>query len=433
MKKKAVAAIAFALVLLLVFSAGAMAYDVTKDDYKQPPATTVIINGQTIHPNLKNGVLFVDHVCYGGEKVKIIYVIEPSSTSEATTIAGRTYTITSQLSDNTINAYAFRYSSENTLMSAYPIESGSNSVTLNLPGTDQWEYGYGEINITVSGKVPASSSRLTKLVALKVEVQGAPENCLPPVVIPVVNKTKFQSDLNSMTNKYNNFKKMLDTYIGQVDTTSLSKDLTCAHDNLTQAKTLFSNGDYIAADNRLNLTETWLNRAEKDLKKVKAEYLCKQLKDRANEIYDLINQISAYVDEINSGAVKMSISEKIQIKASFNELQNDYSTIETDIQAVQAAINQGLYDDALSKAKSSMDFANKTYISAENLLNQLESKISTNATATSTNKSTSGGLSLPSFSVNRTVLYAAGGVVIAAVIIAILLYLRGGGRFDELK
>ena len=429
----AVAAIAFALVLLLVFSAGAMAYDVTKDDYKQPPATTVVINGQTTYPNLQNGVLFVNHVCYGGEKVRIIYVIEPSSSSEATTIAGRTYTITSQLSDNNINAYAFRYSSENTLMSAYPIESGSDSVTLNLPGTDQWEYGYGEINITVSGKVPASSSRLTRLVALKVEVQGAPENCLPPVIIPVVNKAKFQSDLNGATNKYNDFKKMLDEYIGQVDTSSLSKDLTCAHDNLTQAKTLFSNGDYISADNRLNLTDIWLDRAEKDLKKVKAEFLCKQLKDRANEIYNLINQISAYVDEINSGAVKMPISEKIKIKASFNEIQNDYTTIETDIQTVQAAINQGLYDDALSKAKSSMDFSNKTYISAENLLNQLESKISTNATSTSTNKSTSGGLSLPSFSINRTTLYIIGGVVVAAVVVAVLLYLRGGGRFDELK
>jgi len=105
--------------------------------------------------------------------------------------------------------------------------------------------------------------------------------------------------------------------------------------------------------------------------------MCELLKDSANKISNVINQISAYIDEINSGAVKLSTSEVIKIKANFNEIQNNYATIERDIQAVQAAINQGLYDDAISKAKNSLDFANKTYISVENLLNQLESKVAT--------------------------------------------------------
>ena len=430
--KKAVAAIAFALVLLLVLSLPAMAYDVTKDDFKQPPSVTVTINGQTIHPNLQNSVLFVNHVCYGGEKVSIVYVIEPSSTSEGTTIAGRSYTITTQLSDNTINAYAFRYSSENTLMSAYPIVSGSDSVTLNLPGVDQWEYGYGEINITVTGKIPAPNERLVRLKALSVEVQGAPSDCLPPVVIPVVNKAKFQSDINAAKNKYNQLKSELDKYLGQVDTTALSKDLKCANDNLTAAETLFSSGDYVKADEKLNATENWLNKAENDLKKVKAEYMCKEAQDKANEINNLINEISAYVDEIDSGAVKMSISEKIQIKAQFKEIQNDYSNLLADISAIKAAINNGMYDDAIAKANSTLNYADKVYDSANSLLNTLQSKISAPA-STPTATPTPKGVSLPSFNLNTTTLGIIGGVVIVAIIVAVLLYMRGGGRFDELR
>ncbi len=429
--KKAVAAIAFALLLLVVFSIPALAYDVTKDDFKQPPSVTVTIDGQTIHPNLQNGVLFVNHVCYGEEKVSIVYVIEPSSTSEGTTIAGRSYTITTQLSDNTIDAYAFRYSSENTLMSAYPIVSGSDSVTLNLPGVDQWEYGYGEINITVSGKIPSPNERLVRLKALSVEVQGAPPDCLPPVVIPVVNKAKFQSDINSVKSKYDQLKSELNKYLGQVDTSALSSDLKKAGDNLTAAETLFSNGDYIKADEKLNATEFWLDKAENDLKKVKAEYMCKEIQDKANEINNMINEISAYVDEIDSGAVKMPISEKIQIKAQFKEIQNDYSTLISDISAIKAAINNGMYDDAIARANNTLSYAEKVYNDANSLLTTLQSKISAPAsTPTSTPSSEN---ALPSIKFSPTTLAIIGGVIIAVIIIAVLLYMRGGGRFDELK
>jgi len=429
--KKAVAAIAFALLLLVVFTIPALAYDVTKDDFKQPPSVTVTIDGQTIHPNLQNGVLFVNHVCYGGEKVSIVYVIEPSSTSEGTTIAGRSYTITTQLSDNTIDAYAFRYSSENTLMSAYPIVSGSDSVTLNLPGVDQWEYGYGEINITVSGKIPSPNERLVRLKALSVEVQGAPPDCLPPVVIPVVNKAKFQSDINSVKSKYDQLKSELNKYLGQVDTSALSSDLKKAGDNLTAAETLFSNGDYIKADEKLNATEFWLDKAENDLKKVKAEYMCKEIQDKANEINNMINEISAYVDEIDSGAVKMPISEKIQIKAQFKEIQNDYSTLISDISAIKAAINNGMYDDAIARANNTLSYAEKVYNDANSLLTTLQSKISAPAsTPTSTPSSEN---ALPSIKFSPTTLAIIGGVIIAVIIIAVLLYMRGGGRFDELR
>jgi len=428
--KKAVAAIAFALILLVVLSAGAMAYDVTKNDYIQPPSTTVSIEGQTIHPNLQNGVLFVNKICYGGEKVNIVYIVQPSSTSEATVIAGRTYTITTQLSNNHIDAYAFRYSSDYSLTSAYPIESGSTSVTLNLPGSNEWQYGYGEINITVSGVIPTSNSRLTRLVALKVEVQGAPPDCLPPVIIPVVNKSKFQSDINCAENKYNELKANLDKYIGKVDTSSLSKDLTCAHDNLTDAKTLFNSEDYLKADEKLNFTDNWLNRAEKDLKKVKAEYMCKQLQDRASDISELINEISAYIDEINSGSIKLPISEKTQYIAQFKMIQNKYESIESDISAVQSAINQGLYNDAIARVNNSLSSANKLYISAENLLNQLESKI--NATPTKTSKK-SNTTAFPSINISGTTLYIIGGIVVAVIVIVALLFLRGGGKFDELR
>ncbi len=429
--KKAVAAIAFALLLLVVFTIPALAYDVTKDDFKQPPSVTVTIDGQTIHPNLQNGVLFVNHVCYGGEKVSIVYVIEPSSTSEGTTIAGRSYTITTQLSDNTIDAYAFRYSSENTLMSAYPIVSGSDSVTLNLPGVDQWEYGYGEINITVSGKIPSPNERLVRLKALSVEVQGAPPDCLPPVVIPVVNKAKFQSDINSVKSKYDQLKSELNKYLGQVDTSALSSDLKKAGDNLTAAETLFSNGDYIKADEKLNATEFWLDKAENDLKKVKAEYMCKEIQDKANEINNMINEISAYVDEIDSGAIKMPISEKIQIKAQFKEIQNDYSTLISDISAIKAAINNGMYDDAIARANNTLSYAEKVYNDANSLLTTLQSKISAPAsTPTSTPSSEN---ALPSIKFSPTTLAIIGGVIIAVIIIAVLLYMRGGGRFDELR
>ncbi len=428
--KKGIAAIVFAIFLLLVCVFPTTAYDVTKDDFKQPPSVTVTINGQTIHPNLQNSVLFVNKVCYGGEKINIVYVIEPSSSSEGTTIAGRSYTITTQLIDNVINAYAFRYSSENTLMSAYPIVSGSNSVTLNLPGVDQWEYGYGEINITVTGKIPSPNDRLVKLSAIKIDVQGAPPDCLPPVIIPVVNKSKFQSDIKAAKSKYNQLRSELNKYLGQVDTSTLSKDLKCAGDNLTAAETLFSNGDYVKADVKLNATENWLNKAESDLKEVKAEYLCKKVQDKADSINNIINEISAYIDELNSGTVKISVSEKIKIKIKFDKIQNEYANLLKDISTIKAAINNGMYDDAIAKANNTLSYADNIYTDANNLLDTLQSKIATpTVKPTNTPKSTS----LPSLKISSTILAVIGGVIIAVIIIAVILYMRGRGGFDELR
>jgi len=421
---KRVAVLAFALILMLI--AVSAAYDVTKDDFIQPPSVTVVINKEVVHPNLQNNVLFVNHACYGGEKVNVVYVIKPSSPSLGTTIAGRSYTITTQLIDNEINYFAFRYDKEHTLMSAYPSNGGKDSVTLNLPS--DWQYGYGEINITVKGKIPQVNKRFVELKVLSVDVQGGAPDCLPPVVIPVVNKEVFKSDLDSAKNTYNQLYSELNKYLGQVDTSDLSKDLKLANSNLTSAETLYNNEDYIKANEKLNTAENWLNKAKEDLKKVEAEYYCKEVQDKANEIFNTINEISAYIDEINSGAVKLSISEKIKIKAQFNEIQNDYSNLQASISAIKAAINNGLYDDAIAKAKNAMDSANKTYIKAENLLNQLESKI-----AKPKETSTSSKSSLPSISINRTVLAIIVGVIVAVVIIALILYMRGGGRFDELR
>ncbi len=415
MKKSVLLAVA----IILMLTTTALAYDVTKDDISAINVK-VVINGKSYNPNEQNGVFYVSHYCYGGEKVEIVYDIQLSNPSA---LNSRNVVVHTQLANGNLvflGAYIKGGGVYPTASDEQIPESGY-SFTMGNPDS-----GYSNINITISGKIPTPNKRFVKLYAFSLNASGAAPDCFPPVVIPVVNKQLFKSDLNSAKNTYNQLNSELNKYLGQVDTSDLSKDLKLAKSNLSDAETLFNSGDYAKANEKLNAAENWLNKAKEDLKKVEAEYKCKELQDEANKIYNLINQISAYIDEINSGAVKMNISEKIQIKSQFNEIQSDYSSLQADIGAVKAAITNGLYDDAIARAKNAMDFASKTYIKAENLLNQLEKSVATP-------KKTAKSQPMPSISFNRTTLAIVVGVIVAAIVIAIILYMRGGGRFDELR
>jgi len=415
---KRVAVLAFALILMLI--AVSAAYDVTKDDIVWPPSVKVTINGENYNPNVQNGVFYVNKYCYGGENVTIDYDIQLSN---PTALNSRNIIIHTQLSNGELVSLQpyIKGPGGGVPATSEPIPKGGYSYLMGNPDS-----GYSGVTITISGKVPTPNKRFVELYALNISVQGAAPDCFPPVVIPVVNKEVFKSDLDSAKNTYNQLYSELNKYLGQVDTSDLSKDLKLAKSNLSDAETLFNSGDYAKANEKLNAAENWLNKAKEDLKKVEAEYKCKELQDEANKIYNLINQISAYIDEINSGAVKMNISEKIQIKSQFNEIQSDYSSLQADIGAVKAAITNGLYDDAIARAKNAMDFASKTYIKAENLLNLLEKSVATP-------KKTAKSQPMPSISFNRTTLAIIVGVIVAVIVIAIILYMRGGGRFDELR
>ncbi len=155
------------LALLLLVAPAAGAEWLTRDNFVDPPV--IEVNGETYIPNMTS-ITF-----YPGDSVKIRYIIEPKSDTDAKLIDNRYYYILTSLEDAEVSI-DIRYKNGAATLDL-------EDFSLQVPDADSLD-GIASIEIELSGFVPyVTDEEEIKLMWIK--VQDAEDNVLPPVVAAV--------------------------------------------------------------------------------------------------------------------------------------------------------------------------------------------------------------------------------------------------------
>ncbi|AEA47511.1 hypothetical protein [Archaeoglobus veneficus] len=415
--------LAIALIALFVLIHPALALEkLNASDFKEPDVT-VTINDVEYKPTLSDGKLVVDCVCEKGNSVEISYIIEPIDEDKAKDVDGRTYTARTELSGAIIKATVYYRNG-----GGVGYESTPGKTYLDIKVGD-WEDGLDKISVTVQGTTPSPSSRLQELNALKFDIQEAAENCLPPVVLLVVDYTKFQNDIDSMKKQYDDLSAVLEAYIGKVDTSKLSDYLNYAGQNISLAETYYNDGEYVKADERLNYASEWLDKADTEAKKVKAEYACDQADKKLEDIGGILDTIDVYLSEIEEKNL-VNTSTLLNYKTDFRGLQEKSSSLAEELAVAKAYISTGKYSEAEIKASNILNEANELESSANALLDKLKKVVSPAETATP--ESTSEPFKMPSIDYKLLGMAIGAIAAIAIAAVGIKKYMKRR-KWDELK
>ena len=422
-----------ALIALFIVIHPALALEkLNASDFKEPDVT-VMINDVEYKPTLSDGKFMIDKVCEKGDSVKVKYIIEPIDDEAAKKIggeSGRSITIRTEL-DNAVIDATVRYASGGAVVSSST--PGQNFHTVSVAKYDPYaETSLDKIEVKVQGTLPSSSSRLERVKAVWFDIQEAYDDCLPPVVLLVVDYIKFQNDLNSLKETYNEISAILDAYIGKVDTSKLSNYLNYASQNISLAESYYNDGEYIKADERLNYASEWLDKADTEAKKVKAEYACSQADERLREIGKSLDKIELYLDQIESKEL-VNTSTLLGYKSEFKGLQDESSSLAEELAVAKAYINDGKYGEAEMKANNIINEAEKLANSANALFEELKKVVSPEETATPEPTQTE-SFKMPGIPIDiKLVGVIVGGIIaIALAIMGIQRYMKRR-KWDELK
>ena len=421
--------ILFLLSLSVIFIAIHPAFALEKlntSDFKEPDVT-LKVNGEDLKPTLSNGKFVIDKVCEKGDTVEITYVIEPIDEDKAKEVDGRTYTARTELEGAVIKATVYYKNGGGV---GYESSPGKKYLDIKV---GEWEDGLDKINVEIRDDVPAPSARLKEINALRFDVQEAEENCLPPVVLLVIDYDRFKSDISSMKERYNNLSAVLDQYIGKTDTSGLSNYLNYASQNISLAESYYNDGEYIKADERLNYASEWLDKADTEAKKVKAEYACSQADERLREIGKSLDKIELYLDQIESEEL-VNTSALLGYKSEFKGLQDESSSLAEELAVAKAYINDGKYGEAEMKANNIINEAEKLANSANALFEELKKVVSPEETATPEPTQTAEEFKMPGIPIDiKLVGVIVGGIIaIALAIMGIQRYMKRR-KWDELK
>ncbi len=423
--------LAIALIVLFVLIHPVLAIEkLNTSDFKEPDVT-LKINGEDYKPILSGGKFVVDKVCEKGDQIVASYTVEPVDSSAAKIVGGRTYTIRTELalpsSEPAIRGSVYYLPSGGGISFSSPV--GQSFIDVKVVQYDEASNAYAldQIKVNVTGTTPPPSSRLQEVKVVWFDVQDADENCLPPVVLFVVDYAKFQSDMNSVKERYSNLSAVLDKYIGKVDTSTLSSYLDSASKNESLAETYYSDKDYVKADERLKFASEWLEKADTEAKKVKAEYACDQADKKLREIGGILDKIDLYLAQIESNKL-VNTTTLLNYKASFKSMQDESSSLTEELTTANAYLTNGKYSEAEIKANNILNNAEELKNSANGLLDQLKKVISPEATP----KTTSQPFKMPNIDFRLTGLVIGGVIALAAVTIGIRRYMRRR-KWDELK
>ena len=401
-------------------------------DFKEPDVT-LTINGVDYKPTLSNGEFVVDKVCERGDQVEVSYLVEPVDSSAAKIVGGRTYTIRTELalppSEPAISGYVYYLPSGGGI--SFSSSVGKSFIDIKVVQYDEASNAYAldQIKVNTTGAMPAPSSRLQEVRVVWFDIQEAKENCLPPVVLLVVDYNKFQSDMNSIKARYNNISAVLDEYIGKVDTSTLSNYLDSASKNESLAETYYSDKDYLKADERLKFASEWLDKADTEAKKVRAEYACDQADKKLKEVGSTLDKIDLYLAQVESNKL-VNTSTLLNYKANFKSMQDESNTLSEDLTVAKAYLTNEKYSEAEIKANNILNKAEELASSSNTLFEELKKVVSPGETAVP--KTTSQPFKMPNIDFKLVGIVIGGAIAVAAATIGVRKYMRRR-KWDELK
>lgn len=419
-------AVLFAFFIIILIQP-VLAIEINKSDFKEPDVT-VEINGIGVIAVLKDNKFEIEKVLEEGDSVKLVYKIEPADEETGKEVDDRKYTIISEIDNPVIKAKLY-------------YRNGGGRIFENTPGREylevevlDWEDGMDNINVTVRGLIPSPSSRLQQIRLVYFDIQEAEKDCLPPVVVSVVDYSRFRNDLESLSKRYENVSAILDEYIGKADTSKLADYLEKAEKDISLAEGFYNEKEYNKADEKITNATEWLNNAEKEGSKVKAEYVFGQADKKLKNIGATLDKIEIYLDEV-SGMGVLNTSQILDYKTEFRSLQEKANSLAEDFAVAKGYLSEEKYKESEAKSIGILNNADELEREANKMFEELRVLVIPEETPekTETPETTpTGEMKLPGVDFKLIGIVMGVIIVLAVAGVGIRKYMRRR-KWDELK
>ena len=341
----------------------------------------------------------------------ISYEIRPKTDDDAKIIDNRWYIIITQLQDPNLEI-------------EITYENGAvvyeNKPDFYIPDADELG-GVRLIVINLTGTIPTVLDRVVEMPIMEVKVQDSEGDPLCPVVVVVVNTSKFMEDIRTLKDRV----KKLESEATKLNI--VNRYIKLASNNVTLAESYFKEGEFIKADKCLNYVETNLIKAKFEIERAKAMHKYEEVKRTLNEVENLIKDVESLIQSAKEKGKNVAVYELelSKIKVKYEEIVRSIIDIENNLEA-------GKFKEAIKLANSTLEDVNSVIHTLNNISADLEELISEsnmNSSINSTNNNSFSDIIKDNFFI------IIGGAVVGLTILCTIIIskMRKKRKWDELK
>jgi len=391
------------LLLLLIFLIYPVlgAETVRKENYADP---VIKVNDRIYIFNESSIVL------KSGDKVVISYEIRPKTDDDAKLIDNRWYIIITQLQDPKLE---IKITYEN---GAVVYE---NKPDFYIPDADELG-GVRLIVINLTGIIPTVLNRIVEMPIMEVKVQDSEGDPLCPVVVIVVNTSKFMEDIRTLKDRV----KKLESEATKLNI--VNHYIKLASSNITLAESYFKDGEFVKADKCLNYVETNLIKAKFEIERAKAMHKYEEVKRTLNEVENLIKEVEDLIQSAKEKGKNVAVYE-----LELSKIKVRYEDIVRSVIEIEKGLEAGKFKEVINLANSTLEDLNSILHTLNNISADLEKLISeSNMNSSDNNSSNSYSFS----DIVKDNFFIIGGVVVGLIILCtIICKMRKKRKWDELK
>ena len=349
-------------------------------------------------------------VLKSGDKVVISYEIRPKTDDDAKLIDNRWYIIITQLQDPKLE---IKITYEN---GAVVYE---NKPDFYIPDADELG-GVRLIVINLTGIIPTVLNRIVEMPIMEVKVQDSEGDPLCPVVVIVVNTSKFIEDIRTLKDRV----KKLESEATKLNI--VNHYIKLASSNITLAESYFKDGEFVKADKCLNYVETNLIKAKFEIERAKAMHKYEEVKRTLNEVENLIKEVEDLIQSAKEKGKNVAVYE-----LELSKIKVKYEDIVRSVIEIEKGLEAGKFKEVINLANSTLEDLNSILHTLNNISADLEKLISESSMNSSDNNSSNSY----SFSyIVKNNFFIIGGVVVGLIILCtIICKMRKKRKWDELK
>jgi len=349
---------------------------------------------------------------YQGDGLTVTYTIQPKTEDDRKKLDNRHYIISTELDQPSWKINIIYYNGGIESLSL----KNEKEVDVNVK---DWEEGLDQIQINLTGKVPSIDGWYQEVTLLEFKISDADEDSLEPVVIEVVNPSKFEEELTTVENSYKELYQKAEN--ATFDVSEVLDLLEKVEKDIGYARDYYSKDKFSEAIDSLNSAKENIESAQLTLLKSELNYRFENLDKEKREISNVVTVLEYQIDDLDKKGVNV-----VYLKANLSEIKNDLETLDGFISKISVYLESSNYE-----------LAEKNIETAEEMIKEVKTKVDTLKLEIDKLQSEQKGFfdTLIQYLENsKSYLTYVGVVFVVVVVVLAALKLRGGrGKWDELR
>jgi len=203
---------------------------------------------------------------------------------------------------------------------------------------------------------------------MEIKVQDSEGDPLCPVVVVVINTSKFMEDIKILRDK---LKKLESEATSVVDV--VNRYIKFALKNITLAESYYKNGEFIKADECLRYVERNLIKAEFEVKRAKAICKYEEVKKRISKVENLINKTESLIQNAKEKGKNVAVYD-----LKLSEIKIRYEHVIRSVIDMEQYLESEKFNEVIKLANRTLEDINLIIYNLTKLSSDLEKLVSEN-------------------------------------------------------